>query len=79
MTKKIKLLKLASQRQDILSVKKEEEEIILLEYLKKIKQYPIASSCNGEGVCKKCVFNNDLLLCETKVIDSPSVIRISYL
>lgn len=25
---------------------------------------PVASSCNSEGVCKKCVFNEDLLSCQ---------------
>lgn len=26
---------------------------------------PIASSCFGEGICKKCLINGDLLACKT--------------
>ncbi|CBW26695.1 hypothetical protein BMS_1875 [Halobacteriovorax marinus SJ] len=44
---------------------------------------PIASSCMGEGVCKKCVINDNILSCFKLVKDitkweSP-IIRISYL
>ncbi len=27
---------------------------------------PIASSCQGEGVCQKCIINTDLMACITK-------------
>ncbi len=79
MRKTILLKKQASNKKIILRPTQEEQKIILLEYLKKIKKLPIASSCNGEGVCKKCIFNESLLLCEIKVKDSPKEIKISYL
>ena len=36
---------------------------VLLTFLRK-KGITIASSCDGEGVCKKCVIQNDWLTCE---------------
>jgi len=36
---------------------------ILLNFLRK-KGITIASSCDGEGVCKKCSIQNDWLTCE---------------
>ncbi|TNF27060.1 MAG: 2Fe-2S iron-sulfur cluster binding domain-containing protein [Deltaproteobacteria bacterium] len=30
------------------------------------KGIPIASSCQGEGVCQKCLINGDLMACITK-------------
>lgn len=30
---------------------------------------PIASSCYGEGVCKKCIVNKNILSCQVKVED----------
>jgi hypothetical protein len=46
---------------------------------------PIASSCGGEGICKKCVINNDIVSCQitlkTYFRDFPShhTLHISYL
>lgn len=44
-----------------------EWDLTLLSYLR-LQQIPIASSCNGEGVCKKCTVNevegNSLLSCQ---------------
>jgi Na+-transporting NADH:ubiquinone oxidoreductase subunit NqrF len=30
---------------------------------------PIASSCNGEGVCKKCIINTNLISCQLTLKD----------
>lgn len=30
---------------------------------------PIASSCDGDGVCKKCTINQDILSCQTTLKD----------
>lgn len=61
--------------------KPEEEELNLdlLTYLRKVKKLPIASSCEGKGICKKCICNTDLLLCKTSVKNSPQIIKIDYL
>jgi Na+-transporting NADH:ubiquinone oxidoreductase subunit NqrF len=45
---------------------------------------PIASSCNGDGVCKKCVINNNVLSCKTTLNDLVTsadqiLIEVSYL
>jgi len=45
---------------------------------------PIASSCNGDGVCKKCIINNDQLSCKTQLSDFLNLqgqinIEVSYL
>lgn len=58
---------------------KDELNLDLLTYLRKLKKLPIASSCNGVGVCKKCVCNTDQLLCKILVKDSPKQIKIDYL
>lgn len=59
--------------------KEEELNLDLLTYLRHIKKLPIASSCDGEGICKKCICNKDLLLCKTLVMNSPKIIKIDYL
>jgi ferredoxin len=33
------------------------------------KDIPIASSCNGEGVCKKCIINSNLVSCQINLQD----------
>ena len=38
----------------------------LLNFLSE-KGYPIASSCNGQGVCAQCRFNENLLSCQVNV------------
>lgn len=39
------------------------QDISLMEFLH-TKNVPVASSCHGEGICQKCVVNNDLLSCQ---------------
>lgn len=48
------------------------------------KGITIASSCDGEGVCKKCVIQNDWLTCELTLEEflkrcPDGVIEIAYL
>lgn len=48
------------------------------------KSFPIASSCNGKGICKKCVIQNDWKTCELTLglflkIEPKGIIRVSYL
>jgi Na+-transporting NADH:ubiquinone oxidoreductase subunit NqrF len=55
----------------------------VLTYLQS-KSLPIASSCNGEGICKKCIINNNLLACTLllkNLIDHTNsiLIEIAYL
>ena len=62
---------------------KELPNLSLLEFLRQEK-IPIASSCYGEGVCKKCVVNKDQLACQVYLnqlfLKGPRVvIEISYL
>ncbi|EPZ50637.1 hypothetical protein M902_3313 [Bacteriovorax sp. BAL6_X] len=56
--------------------------LTVLEFLRR-KEIPIASSCDGEKVCKLCVINDDLLACGLLVKDIiqkyNSLITISYL
>ncbi len=40
----------------------EEKKLTILEFIK-LKEIPIASSCGGEGVCKKCVINGNIVSC----------------
>lgn len=61
----------------------EQEGEILMFFLMR-KGLPIASSCAGEGVCKKCVINQDILSCQLTVADwlreFPQIpVEVSYL
>ena len=45
---------------------------------------PVASSCDGDGVCKKCVINNSILSCKSILGDlltkaDEILVEISYL
>lgn len=77
----LKVIGGASQRETILNPTAEDLNLTLMNYL--IKQgFTIASSCSGEGACKKCVVNGDLVSCQIKVADflkSNNQIVISYL
>lgn len=58
-------------------------ELNVLQFLRQQK-IPIASSCFGEGVCKKCLFNQDQLACQVLLRDlfdqdEQTTIEISYL
>jgi Na+-transporting NADH:ubiquinone oxidoreductase subunit NqrF len=53
----------ASGRSEFISYDDLDLTEVLLTFLRK-KGITIASSCDGEGVCKKCVIQNDWLTCE---------------
>lgn len=53
----------ASGRSEILPLEPEDLELKLLTYLRQ-HGITIASSCNGESICKKCVIQNGWLTCE---------------
>ncbi len=60
---------------------KEIPQMSLMDYLRS-QEIPIASSCLGKGICKKCVFNKDNLSCQTwlnELKQSPFYVNISYL
>jgi Na+-transporting NADH:ubiquinone oxidoreductase subunit NqrF len=52
----------ASGRSTFITYESEDLKENLLIFLRK-KGVTIASSCDGEGVCKKCVIQNDWLTC----------------
>ena len=77
----IKLIKKASNTTQMIFYKDYDLEIDLLSFLQ-TKNIPIASSCGGEGVCKKCVINQDVLSCQVKLndlVESKRNIEVSYL
>jgi Na+-transporting NADH:ubiquinone oxidoreductase subunit NqrF len=79
----IEILGLASGRRTIILVAPEDEEANLLQWLRQ-KGITIASSCDGEGVCKKCNIQNDWLTCRMTLKEFFSrqpdgVVRVSYL
>jgi Na+-transporting NADH:ubiquinone oxidoreductase subunit NqrF len=53
----------ASGRSEFISYDDLDLTEVLLTFLRK-KGITIASSCDGEGVCKKCAIQNDWLTCE---------------
>lgn len=59
----IEVLGLASGRSYFLTYETSELNEILLDFLRK-KNITIASSCDGEGVCKKCEIQNGWLTCQ---------------
>ena len=60
---RITIIGLASGRRQDLDLASSELSDILMDWLRK-KNITIASSCDGEGVCKKCVIQNDWLTCQ---------------
>lgn len=66
---KIKVIGLASGKIVNLTIQsKDDLELNLMKFLQKNK-IPIATTCLGEGVCKKCVINYDLISCLITVKD----------
>lgn len=59
----IKIIGLASQTTKELHPSSHELSENLLKWLRK-NEITIASSCDGEGVCKKCTIQNDWLSCK---------------
>ena len=43
-------------------------DITLMDFLR-AQNIPIASSCYGEGICQKCVINQDILSCQLSLKD----------
>jgi Na+-transporting NADH:ubiquinone oxidoreductase subunit NqrF len=77
----IRLKGLASGQEWELKAQSQDEN--LLDFLKS-KNIPIASSCNGEGVCKKCVIQNEILTCQISIkefiVTYPNqAVEVSYL
>lgn len=67
----------ASKKEHIHHLSKKDKEMDALKWLQK-NDYPIASSCDGEGICKKCIINENLLACQVKMKDLTSI-TISYI
>jgi ferredoxin len=59
----IEVMGLASGTSKSIPFSQEEQNENLLTWLRK-KGITIASSCDGEGVCKKCNIQNDWLTCK---------------
>ena len=60
-----------------------DKNITLMDFLLQ-NNITIASSCNGEGTCHKCIVNNHLISCQMTLemyllTFSDTMIRISYL
>lgn len=80
----IKVKGLASGKlvQDV-TIREPIEDISLMDFLLQ-KGIPIASSCQGQGVCSKCTVNNNLLSCQITLknflkLSPHQEISISYL
>jgi Na+-transporting NADH:ubiquinone oxidoreductase subunit NqrF len=74
---------LASGRDYPVSYEQCDLEVDLLHFLRG-KGITIASSCDGEGVCKKCVIQNGWLTCELTLEEflkrrPDGVIEVAYL
>ncbi len=74
---------LASGRDKELEIPQDDYGEILLFWLRK-NGIPIASSCDGEGVCKKCGIQNGWLTCELTwesffKLSQDKIIEVSYL
>ncbi|MFA5584320.1 MAG: hypothetical protein WDA09_08905 [Bacteriovoracaceae bacterium] len=59
---------MASGRIYKIEVKSEHYDLSLLEFLRS-KGFTIASSCDGAGVCQKCVIQDGILSCGPTVIE----------
>lgn len=59
----IEVVGLASGTSRFLEFNEQDLNTLLLDWLRS-KEVTIASSCDGEGVCKKCSIQNGWLTCE---------------
>ena len=78
---KLELKALASQKKYSLEINHSDQELSLLDFLRK-NNFPIASSCNGDGVCEKCIVNKNILSCQISVGDvlkRKMIIEVGYL
>lgn len=79
----ISILGKASGRVTTLSVRQDDLSQNLLKWLRQ-NGITIASSCDGEGVCKKCGIQNEWLTCELTLKDfferqPDGIVKVSYL
>ncbi|MFZ4714832.1 MAG: hypothetical protein ACOYL6_14030 [Bacteriovoracaceae bacterium] len=71
----------ASGKSWTLTVSDSEQNMTLMDFLIS-RDIRIASSCSGEGFCKKCMVNEDLISCQitvTKFLDFNQVVSVGYL
>ena len=59
----VEVVGLASGTSRFIEYTKQDLDSLLLDWLRS-KEITIASSCDGEGVCKKCSIQNGWLTCE---------------
>ena len=59
---------LASNKRISLTIQPADLNKTLMDFLLE-HQIPVASSCSGEGVCKKCVNSDGLLMCQITVAE----------
>lgn len=59
----IEIVGLASKTSQLIDYSNDDLPTLLLDYLRE-KSVTIASSCDGEGVCKKCAIQDGWLTCE---------------
>jgi hypothetical protein len=59
----VEVVGLASGTSRFIEYNKQDLDSLLLDWLRS-KEITIASSCDGEGVCKKCSIQNGWLTCE---------------
>ena len=82
MHKEITLFGESSKQQYVLKLKTENLDQILMNFLRE-RNIPIASSCSGEGVCRKCVVTKNILSCSLTVRDylknHGQLVSVSYL
>ena len=77
----LKINKLASGTSEIIVLNPNELDLSLLEILRS-ENLPIASSCDGQGVCHKCVINGSQLSCKItarEFLEENNNIDIAYL
>lgn len=56
----------ASKKEWQLTVKRHHLHLSLMDFLI-LNKFPIASSCRGEGSCRKCVYDENELSCQIKM------------
>lgn len=62
----IEVVGLASKTIRSFEIKPDEGEENLLQWLRR-HGITVASSCDGAGICRKCIIQNDLATCEVTV------------
>lgn len=78
----LKVIGASSKKEITITISKSQLESSLMDTLKD-HNFPVASSCRGEGICRLCIVNEKTLSCQISTKEflekDSNIVRFSYL